>query len=135
MPFEVGRKKTGGRARGVPNRASADFRDRILRSGVSPADFLTQVYRDETQPMSIRVDCARTLCAYVYPKVANVDINSHEGQPQVIQIIRFSADAVEPNKRLGAPIIDMTVADAGTEAVETVAEVVIEATSDGEEEC
>jgi hypothetical protein len=139
MPFQRGqpRPSNAGRRAGTPNRASSDFREKVLRFGLSPVDFLCQTFRDPEQPMHLRIDAAKSIIPYIYPKLSNVDINSREGQPLVVQVVRFSADApVEPNKRLGhAPIIEMTAADAATEAVEAVAMVAIEATSDGEEEC
>jgi len=85
--------------------------------------------------MHLRVDAAKSIIPYIYPKLSNVDVHSRDGQPLVVQILKFSADApAERNERLAAPpVIDLT-ADASTEAVEAVAEVVIEATADGEEE-
>jgi hypothetical protein len=138
MPFQRGqpRPSNAGRRAGTPNRASSDFREKVLRSGLSPVDFLCQTFRDPEQPMHLRVDAAKSIIPYIYPKLSNVDVSSGDGQPLVVQILRFSADAPAENKRLGhAPIIEMIAADAATEAVETVAEVVIEATTDGEEEC
>ena len=86
--------------------------------------------------MHLRVDAAKSIIPYIYPKLSNVDVHSRDGQPLVVQILRFSADApAEPDMQLGVPIIEITAADAATGAVETAAEVVIEATADGEEEC
>ena len=136
MPFEVGRRKTGGRAPGTPNRASVDFREKVLRSGLSPIDYMCRVYRDENEPTSIRLEAAARVANFIYPRMSTVDVNSANGQPLVVQILRFSDAPVEP-KQLGqgGSMIEMTAADAATEAVEAVAEVAIEATSDGEEEC
>ena len=137
MPFQRGqpRPANAGRRAGTPNKVAADFRERILRSGLSPADFLAATFRDETQPINVRVDCAKTLCSFLYPRLANVDIGSANGAPLVVQVLRFSDTPVEPNKQLvGSSMIEMT-ADAATEAVEATAGMVIEATRDGEEEC
>jgi hypothetical protein len=136
MPFEVGRRKTRGRAPGTPNRASVDFREKVLRSGLSPIDYMCRVFRDENEPTSARLDAAARVANFIYPRMSTVDVNSANGQPIVVQILRFSDAPVEP-KQLGqgGQMIEMTVADAATEAVEAVAEVVIEVTADGEEEC
>ena len=48
-------RKTGGRRRGTPNRATVSKRDQILASGMSPLDFMVSVFRDETQPLAVRL--------------------------------------------------------------------------------
>jgi hypothetical protein len=139
MPFQRGqpRPSNAGRRAGTPNRASSDFREKVLRSGLSPVDFLCQTFRDPEQPMHLRVDAAKSIIPYIYPKLSNVDVHSRGGLPLVVQVLRFSADApVEPNKQLGhVPMIEMTVADAATETVEAIVEAAVEATADGEGEC
>jgi hypothetical protein len=90
MPFEVGRKKTGGRARGVPNRATSDFREKVLRSELPPIEFLCQIYRDPEAAPNLRLDAAKSVANFVYPKLSNVDINRNSAQPIIVQILRFS---------------------------------------------
>ena len=48
-------QKTEGRRRGTPNRATVSKRDQILASGMSPLDFMVSVFRDETQPLAVRL--------------------------------------------------------------------------------
>jgi hypothetical protein len=135
MPFQRGqpRPSNAGRRAGTPNRASSDFRDKVLRSGLSPVDFLCQTFRDPEQPMHLRVDAAKSIIPYIYLKLSNVDINSRDGQPLVVQVLRFSADApVELNKRLGAPIIEMVTADGVTEVVTEIVAPAVTANEDDE---
>jgi hypothetical protein len=91
MPFQRGqpRPSNAGRRAGTPNRASSDFREKVLRSGLSPVDFLCQTFRDPEQPMHVRVDAAKSIIPYIYPKLSNVDVRSGDGQPMVVQILGF----------------------------------------------
>jgi hypothetical protein len=82
--------KTGGRRRGTPNRATASKRDQILGSGMSPLDFMVSVFRDEAQPLALRLDAARSVAPYCHPRLSTVDVGSHEDKPLQVQIIRFS---------------------------------------------
>jgi hypothetical protein len=125
--FEKGHKRVGGRVAGVPNRVTSDFRDRVLRSGLTPLDYMCRVFRDESEPTSIRLDAAAKVASFVYPRMSTVDVSSDNEQPMIVQILRFSPD--EP-KQLGqgGPMIAI---DAVTGIA---AEVVIEATDDDEEE-
>jgi hypothetical protein len=82
--------KTGGRRRGTPNRATAATRDQILASGMSPLHFMVSVFRDETQPLAVRLDAARSVAPYCHPRLSTVDIGGHEERPLQVQVIRFS---------------------------------------------
>ena len=94
----LGAPKTGGRQKGSLNHATFARQSAILASGLSPLDYLVSVYRDENQPVNVRVDAAKSICGYVYPKLSSVDIGGRDEQPLVVQIIRFSdlADEKRP---------------------------------------
>src|SRR5215469_12377155 len=93
--FQKGHAKVGGRVAGVANRRTLDFRQRILHSGLAPADYLHRVMSDEGEPTHLRVDCAKALCNFVYPRMASVDVNSASGQPLVVNVLRFTDPQVE----------------------------------------
>ncbi len=65
--------KTGGRKRGVPNKATAQQRDEILNSGLSPLDWMLQVLRDPSQPNERRDEMAKAAAPYVHPRLTAVD--------------------------------------------------------------
>jgi hypothetical protein len=121
MPFQRGqpRPSNAGRRAGTPNRASSDFREKVLRSGLSPVDFLCQTFRDPEQPMHLRVDAAKSIIPYIYPKLSNVDVNSRDGQPLVVQILRFADLADEPKLTPAGPMIEMATENAVIDAVAT----------------
>jgi hypothetical protein len=64
-------------------------RAEILASGMSPLDFMVSVYRDETQPLAVRLDAARSVAPYCHPRLSTVDIGSRDEQPIQVRIIRF----------------------------------------------
>ena len=65
--------KTGGRKKGSFNKATAQQRDEILHSGLSPLDWMLQVLRDPSQPNERRDDMAKAAAPYVHPRLAAVD--------------------------------------------------------------
>lgn len=116
MTFEVGRKKTGGRVAGTSNHATVAHRIAILKSGLSPIDYLCSVYRDPNEPTNLRLDAARTVANFIYPRLSSVDLNSHNDQPLTVQILRFS-DLPLADRRHEDRLIDV-VPDAVDEADE-----------------
>jgi hypothetical protein len=138
--FAPGHKKLGGRKAGQPNHASVAHRRAILASGLSPIDYLTSVYRDPGEPTSVRVDAARTVCAYVYPKLSSVDVNGREGQPLVVQVIRFGDNSVgehrsQPPAIASLPVIDMASVAAEGAVTDAVVAPVVALEVDEADEC
>lgn len=68
-------RKTGGRAKGVPNKATAAKAAEIEASGLSPLDFMLGIMRDKRHPMDARLEAAKAAAPYVHPRLANV--NAH----------------------------------------------------------
>jgi hypothetical protein len=69
---------------------AAEFITKPVGSGLTPLDYLVSVYRDEDQMVNVRIDAAKAVAAYCYPKLQALDLGSREGQPLTVQIIRFS---------------------------------------------
>jgi len=84
------RRKTGGRAAGAPNQATLARQSAILASGLPPLDYLVSVYRDASQAVGVRVDAAKAVASYCYPKLQSANLGSREGQPLTARIIKFS---------------------------------------------
>jgi hypothetical protein len=57
---------------------------------MSPLDFMVSVFRDETQPLAMRLDAARSVAPYCHPRLSTVDISRHEERSLQVPIIRFS---------------------------------------------
>lgn len=62
-------RKTGGRQKGTPNRASAARQQEIVASGLTPLDFMLAVLRDEAKPFEARFEAARAAAPYVHPRL------------------------------------------------------------------
>jgi hypothetical protein len=74
----------------------------LLQSRLSPIDYLCSVYQNENEPTNVRVEAARTICQYIYPKLQSVDVNGR-------------ADL--PDERPPVPMIEMAAEGAVTDAV------------------
>lgn len=67
--------KTGGRAKGVPNRATAKKAAEVEASGLTPLDYLLSLMRDENNDVAIRKDAAKDAAPYVHPRLSSVEAN------------------------------------------------------------
>lgn len=70
--------KTGGRAKGTPNKATAAKAAEIAASGLTPLDFMLSVLRDEDRTLDVRMDAAKAAAPYVHPKRAPVDSDGED---------------------------------------------------------
>lgn len=77
-------KKTGGRAKGVPNKASSAKAASVEASGLSPLDYMLTVLRNDKNPQDIRLDAAHKAAPYVHPKLANIEHTGKDGGPMAI---------------------------------------------------
>lgn len=64
--------KTGGRKKGVPNKATAAKAAAIAASGLTPLDYLLDVMRNSDDALQ-RLDAAKAAAPYVHPKLASID--------------------------------------------------------------
>jgi hypothetical protein len=79
MPFHKGRKKTGGRQKGVPNKSTREKREKLLNlipSGKDPLTFFLEVLADRTAPFDVRAMAAKEAAPYCHPKLASVESRS-----------------------------------------------------------
>ena len=70
-------RKTGGRKKGAPNRASAAKAAAIGKSGQVPLDYMLQVMRDESVSPERRDEMAKAAAPYVHPKLAAVEMSGN----------------------------------------------------------
>ena len=66
------RKKTGGRQRGTPNKATAQREAEIAASGLTPLDYMLAILRDESADKADRMWAAAAAAPYVHPRLASV---------------------------------------------------------------
>lgn len=72
-------EKTGGRAKGTPNKATAKKVQEIAASGLTPLDYMLSVLRDDRQEDAIRMDAAKAAAPYIHPKLANIEHTGPDG--------------------------------------------------------
>jgi hypothetical protein len=77
-------RKTGGRQKGTPNKATAEKAAEVAASGLSPLDFMLKLMRDEEQPLPLRADAAKNAAPYVHPRLAAVEHTGKVSLPIVI---------------------------------------------------
>jgi hypothetical protein len=65
-------RKTGGRQKGTPNKATAAKAAEVAASGLTPLDWMLQVMRDDNAPMERRDEMAKAAAPYVHPRLAAV---------------------------------------------------------------
>lgn len=64
--------KTGGRKKGIPNKATAKREAAIAASGLTPLEYLLTVVRDPRASRAVRIDAAKSAAPYVHPKLSSV---------------------------------------------------------------
>lgn len=66
-------RKTGGRSKGTPNKASVAKEKAIAASGLTPLEFMLKALRDELNAFDVRMDAAKSAAPYCHPRRAPVD--------------------------------------------------------------
>src|ERR1700736_707162 len=93
-------KKTGGRKRGTPNKATtaAAIRAEVAASGEIPLDYMLRVMRDETADPARRDAMAKAAAPYVHPSLASVRHGGDEQNPlRITAVRRIIVDARQHN--------------------------------------
>ena len=78
----VGRK-TGGRLKGMPNKATLKREKAIAETGLTPLDYMLAVLRNEDNAPDLRLDAAKSAAPYCHPKLATITHNGPDGGPMV----------------------------------------------------
>lgn len=84
--------KTGGRKKGVRNKATAKKAEQIAESGLTPLDFMLSIMRGEAAPEdadpaqkiafhTLRFEAAKAAAPYVHPKLAAIEHTGPDGGP------------------------------------------------------
>jgi len=66
-------RKTGGRQKNTPNKASAHREALIAKEGVTPLQYLLADMRDESLNRADRRTAAIAAAPYVHPRLSNVE--------------------------------------------------------------
>jgi hypothetical protein len=65
-------RKTGGRTKGTPNKATAAKAEEIAASGLTPLDYMLTVMRNPRTDTARRDDMAKAAAPYVHPRLAAI---------------------------------------------------------------
>ena len=77
-----GYPKSGGRVPGTPNKKTVHARQILEEYGADPVEALAKAMKDEKNvPLELRIDCAKALLPYVYPRLAAVEVTGRDGGP------------------------------------------------------
>lgn len=89
-----------GRPRGSPNKRTVYARLVLEDLGSDPVEMLARTMADEANvPLDVRVECAKALLPYVYPKLSAVEVSGPDGDPVKVEhehalVMRMMQDPV-----------------------------------------
>lgn len=88
--------KTGGRRKGVRNKASVEREKAVAESGLTPLDFMLNIMRgsppegagpaEQIAFSTLRFEAAKAAAPYVHPKLANIEHTGPDGGPVLVMM-------------------------------------------------
>lgn len=88
-------KKTGGRQKGTPNKATAERQQAIAEGGETPLEYMLKVMRDPSVDSRRRDEMAKSAAPYTHPRLNSVEHGGKDGGPVDV---RFKIEFVKPPK-------------------------------------
>jgi hypothetical protein len=79
-------ERRGGRAKGTPNKRTAEKVAEVEASGLTPLDFMLNLMRKESEDIGLRFDAAKAAAPYVHARLSSIDANIDLNGQLVIQI-------------------------------------------------
>lgn len=79
-------ERRGGRAKGTPNKRTAEKVAEIEASGLTPLDFMLNLMRNAGEDIDLRFDAAKAAAPYVHARLSSIDANIDLNGQLVIQI-------------------------------------------------
>jgi len=74
-------KKTGGRQKGTPNKATAARFVEIVGSGLTPLEYMLAVVRDTSVEYRRRDAMAQASAPYIHPRLASTEVKGDPDKP------------------------------------------------------
>lgn len=113
-----------GKQPGTPNKRTLYARQILEDHGADPVEMLAKTMKDEQVPRDLRVDCAKALLPYVYPKLSAVEVTGRDGGAVQVEhdhelCMRLMADDVVV-ERLEAIVIERAEREREERGVEPV---------------
>ena len=66
-------RKTGGRQKGTPNKATTKQAEEIRKSGLTPLQYLMRIVRNPKKDEAVRIEAAKAAAPYVHPRLQAVE--------------------------------------------------------------
>ncbi|UHD47648.1 hypothetical protein LUX29_11020 [Aureimonas altamirensis] len=105
-------KKTGGRRKGTPNKATAKREREIAKAGATPLEYMLKVMRNSRADGERRDRMAIAAAPYVHPKLASMQHTGRDGGPiQTVDLTNMSSDDLERLEALFGPIASASGGD------------------------
>ncbi|MEX2739930.1 hypothetical protein AB3480_00525 [Rhizobium mongolense] len=106
-------KKTGGRKKGTPNRATARREREIAKSGVTPLEYMLKVMRNPKADNARRDDMAKAAAPYVHPKLASMQHTGRNGGPiQSVDLTNMTEEQLNALEAIFGPLAGTSGDDA-----------------------
>jgi hypothetical protein len=98
-------KKTGGRRRGTPNKATARREREVAKMGQTPLEYMLRVMRDSRAGGDRRDKMAIAAAPYVHPKLASMQHTGRNGGPiQTVDLTKLSGDELAQLEAIFGPL-------------------------------
>jgi hypothetical protein len=98
-----GRRSGAGRKPGSQLAKTAQIALHLANEGTTPLEFVLAVMRDDTQPLAMRVDCAKAALPHMHPRLAHV----HQTEDRGFAISAFLKQVQEEKARINSlPLIE-----------------------------
>lgn len=78
-------ERRGGRAKGTPNKRTAEALEAVRATGMTPLEYLTSVYQDANADEARRIDAAKAAAPYCHAKLQPVDEKGDTEQKHAIR--------------------------------------------------
>lgn len=108
-------KKTGGRKKGTPNKATARREREIAKSGPTPLEYMLEVMRNPKADNARRDDMAKAAAPYVHPKLSSMQ---HRGAVGTYNLSKLSDDELDRLESILGPLA-LAGGDTGGEGEES----------------
>lgn len=83
--FEAGRKKSGGRKPGIPNRVTSEFKEALIRLLNKSAPKMIE-WLEQVDDPGRRLEILCRLAEYIYPKLGRQELTAADGKPLTVSI-------------------------------------------------
>jgi hypothetical protein len=105
-------KKTGGRSKGTPNKATARREREIAKQGQTPLEYMLRVMRDSRASGDRRDKMAISAAPYVHPKLASMQHTGPRGGPiQTVDVTRLKGMTDQELEVLERALVQIGIVD------------------------